>query len=148
MRRAKSATAFNREQLFTKTELIELLASISINDVWSAEYQTFDKTNDWQKELAVTIHGLSVAKASDYIKKHFGTFEKTNRTIIGHKINPVSDNNYYLVRDLAVHFDLLEKVKGVNEAENRSIRNLDVNTSTIFFKLVLFSLVKSSNAHL
>lgn len=44
--RSKSATAFDREQAFTKTELIELFANISINDVWSAQYQTFGKTKE------------------------------------------------------------------------------------------------------
>lgn len=137
-KRSKSATAFDREQSFTRTELIELFANISINDVWSAEYQTFDKSKEWQKELTTTIQGLSVDKAGEYIKKNFGSFGKINRTIIGHKINPDSDNNYYMVRDLAIHFDLLNEGKSVHEAHSQSIRKLDVNS----FKFLIFNGVK------
>lgn len=128
VKRSKSATAFDCEQTFTKTELIELFANLSVNDVWSAEYQTFDKTKEWQKELAATIQSLPVDKAGEYIKKNFASFGKTSRAIIGHKINPNSDNNYYTVRDLAVHFDLLENRKSVQEAQNQSIRKIDVNS--------------------
>lgn len=128
VQRAKSATAFDREQPFTKTELIELFANISINDVWSAEYQTFDKTKEWPKELADTIQSLSVEKAAGYIKKNFITFGKTNRRIIGHKITSNSDNNYYMVHDLNIYFDLLQGGKSVHEAQRQSIRNIDVNS--------------------
>lgn len=127
-KRSKSATAFDQEQTFTKTELIELFACISINDVWSAQYQTFNKTAEWEKELAVTIQGLTVDQAAEYIKKNFGSFGKTSRTIVGHKINQSSGNNYYMVRDLAIHFDLLQEGKSIQEAEKRSIRNIDVNS--------------------
>lgn len=127
-KRSKSATAFDQEQTLTKTELTELFANISISDVWSAEYQTFDKTKEWQKELAETIQGLTVYKASDYVKKNFGSFGKVNRKIIGHKINSNSVNNSYIVRDLTIHFELLEEGVNVNMAERQSIRNLDVNS--------------------
>lgn len=127
-KRSKSATSFDQEQTLTKTELIELFANISINDVWSAQYQTFDKTKEWQKELAETIQGLTVHKASDYKKKNFSSFGKVTRAIIGHKINPNSVNNYYMVRDLAIHFDLLAEGVDVDIAHKQSIRNLDVNS--------------------
>lgn len=138
LKRAKSATSFIREETFTKTQLIELFASISVNDVWSAQYQTFDKSKEWQRKLAENIQRLSVDEASKFINKNFGTFGKINRTIIGHKINHVSTNNYYLVRDLAIHFCHLEKGKEVEEAENESIRNLDVNT----LQFLIFNNVK------
>lgn len=50
-KQSKSASAFNREEAFTKTELIELFSNISINDVWSAHYQTYDKTKEWSKKV-------------------------------------------------------------------------------------------------
>lgn len=128
MKRSKSATAFDREQLFTKTELIELFASISINDVWSAQYKTFEKSTQWHKELAVEIKNKTVEEASTYIKNNFKSFGKADRMIIGHKISPNSDNNYYIVRDLSIHFDCLNDGKSIHEAESKSIRNLDVNT--------------------
>lgn len=128
MQRSKSATAFNRVETFTKTELIELFACISINDVWSAEYLTFDKTKEWPINLTKTIQKLPVDDAVKYIKQNFGSFGKVSRSIIGHKVNPVSDNNYYTVRDLAVHFELLEGGKSVDIAHNQSIRKLDVNS--------------------
>lgn len=95
--------------------------------MWSAQYQTYDKT-EWPTNLAETIHGMSVDKASTYIKNKFGSFGKINRTIIGHKVNPNSDNNYYMVRDLTIHFDLLKEGKSISAAHSQSIRNLDVNS--------------------
>lgn len=127
-KRSKSATAFNQEQQFTKTELIELFANMSIHDVWSAQYQTLNKTKEWQRELARTIKGQKINEASDYIKKNFASFGKVNRTIIGHKINPTSVNNYYIVRDLTIHFDLLQEGKSEQDAHSQSIRSLDVNS--------------------
>lgn len=126
--RSKSATAFDQEKKLTKTELIELFAAMSVNDVWSAEYETFDKSAEWQKELATTIHGLSIEKAGEYIKKNFKSFGKSSRSMIGHKINPNSDNNYYTVRDLNIHFNLIEDGVDVEIAQKKSIRNLDVNS--------------------
>lgn len=127
-KRSKSATAFNQEQQFTKTELIQLFADMSIHEVWSAQYQTFNKTNEWQRELARTIKGQKIDEASEYIKKNFASFGKVSRTIIGHKINPTSVNNYYMVRDLTIHFDLLQEGKSMQDAHSQSIRNLDVNS--------------------
>lgn len=125
---AKSATEFDREQSLTKTELIELFAKLSINDVWSAEYKSLDKSNEWQNELASKIQSLPIDEASVYIKKNFGSFGKTNRSIVGNKINHTSDNNYYLIHDLEIYFDLLKEGKSVQEADKQSIRNLDVNS--------------------
>lgn len=133
IKRSKSATSFNRVEKFTKTQFIELFARISINDVWSAQYETFDKSEEWQLDLASTIHGLPIPEASKYIKKNFKSFGKTNRSIIGHKINTDSVNNYYMVRDLEIHFDLLEEGVDVKIAEKKSIRNLDVNSLQYFY---------------
>lgn len=127
-KRSKSANAFDREEVYTKTKLIELFAALSPNDVWSAQYQTYDKSNEWQKKLAETIQNQTTAEASTYIKQNFGSFGKIDRTIIGHKISQNSNNNYYMVRDLEIHFNLLNDDKSVDEAHRQSIRNLDVNT--------------------
>lgn len=127
-KRSKSATAFIREEISTKTNLIELFSTISTNDVWAAEYETYDKSDDWQKEVASTIRELSIDKAGEFIKKNFKSFGKTKRFIIGHKINPNSDNNYYTVRDLSIHFDNLNEGKTISESESKSIRKLDVNS--------------------
>lgn len=127
-KRSKSATEFDREEVFTKTELIELFAKISVNDVWSAMYKTYDKTNEWPNDIVEIIKGLTTVKASEYVKRNFMTFGKADRTIIGHKINHDSNNNYYMVRDLQIHFDLLDKGVNVKAAYRQSIRSLDVNT--------------------
>lgn len=126
--RSKSATAFDEEQTVTKNKLMNLFANISTNDVWSAEYQTFDKTKEWYKELAQTIQGLPADKAGDYIKKNSRSFGKVNRKIIGRKINIDSINNYYMVHDLAKHFEIIEEGCGSDFAMDHSIRNLDVNS--------------------
>lgn len=81
-----------------------------------------------QKKWVETIQGLTVDKADAYIKKNFGSFGKVNRTIVGHKIKPNSDNNLYMVRDLTIHFDLLKEGKDVDAAHSQSIRNLDINS--------------------
>lgn len=59
--------------------------------------------------MASTIRELSIDKAGKYIKKNFESFGKTERHIIGHKINPNSENNYYTVRDLSIQFDNLNE---------------------------------------
>lgn len=136
-RRAKSATFFDRVEPVTKTELMEIFSKLSIHDVWSAEYEILDKSKDWQKELAKIIQNQSADEASNYIKKNFKSFGKLARTIIGHKIETDSMNNYYTVRDLEVHFNLLND-RFVSEAENQSIRKLDVNT----IQYLIFNSVK------
>lgn len=137
-KRSKSATSFDREKALTKTELMELFSNISVHDVWSAQYQVFDKSKEWQKELAEEIQSLTTEEASKYIKKNFKSFGKVERTIIAHKITINSKNNYYTVRDLEIHFNCLNEGKRVQEAENQSIRNLDVNT----IQYLIFNSVK------
>lgn len=39
------------------TEKIALFANLSINDVWSAQYQIYDKAKDWTNNLVETIQG-------------------------------------------------------------------------------------------
>lgn len=127
-KRSKSATSFNREEALTKTELMELFSNISVHDVWSAEYKVFDKSKEWQNELAKESQSLTTEEAGKYIKKKSKSFGKVERTIIAHKITTNSKNNYYTVRDLEIHFNCLNERKTVEEAQNQSIRNLDVNT--------------------
>lgn len=52
---SKSATAFDRVEKFTKTELIKLFADISVNDVWSAQYQTFAIHIDIRKPFFLNL---------------------------------------------------------------------------------------------
>lgn len=137
-KRAKSATHFNREEALTKTELVELFSKLSVHDVWSVKYKILDKSKDWQNELAKIIQNLSTDEASIYIKKNFKSFGKVERTIIGHKIETNSKNNYYLARDLEIHFNLLNEGKTVQESKDQSIRNLDVNT----IQYLIFNSVK------
>lgn len=128
IKRSKSATAFDQVKQFTKTQLVELFASISVNDVWSAEVKKYDKTDKWHKDLCEIIQGLPTGEASKFIKENFESFGKTSRRIIGHKINSNSVNNYYMVRDLEIHFGLIEEGVDVKIAQKNSIRNLDVNS--------------------
>lgn len=128
MKRSKSATSFNQVEKFTKTQFIELFTRLSTNDIWSAEYETFDKSEEWELDLTTTIQKLPFPKACKYIKKNFKSFGKRNRTIIGHKINTDSGNNYYMVRDLEKHFELMDNGVDVDIAKKESIRNLDVNS--------------------
>lgn len=123
-KRSKSATAFDQEQRLTKTKLINLFAGISINDVWSAQCQIFDHTEEWHDELAQTIQGLTAEKAGEYIKKNFRSFGKVSRNIIGCKINCNSVNS----NDLENHFELMDSGVNSSIALNDSIRNLDVNS--------------------
>lgn len=114
-KRSKSATSFDREEALTKTELMELFSNISVHDVWSAVYEVFDKSEEWQNELAKEIQSLTTEEASKYIKKKFKSFGKVERTIIAHKITTNSKNNYYTVRDLEIHFNCLNEGKRVQE---------------------------------
>lgn len=128
IKRSKSATAYDEIQEFTKTQLIELFANISVNDVWSAEFEKYDESDKWHRDLCEIIQGLHNIEASKFIKENFKSFGKINRRIIGHKVNTTSDNNYYIVRDLEILFDMLEEGILVEIAQKRSIRNLDVNS--------------------
>lgn len=129
---AMSATQYNNLETATKTELIKLFNDISLNDIWYATYLKQDTDTDWADELVTKLTSMSKADALAYVKKENSKFGKTTRKLIGQKILPSSDNNYYLVRDLQIYFDELEKrgkKLGYTKAANsKSIRNLDVNT--------------------
>lgn len=71
---------------------------------------------------------MAKGEAIDYVRKDIKKFGKTLRLLKGQKLSVSSDNNYYLVRDLEIYFDELEKSPNITEAAKKSIRNLDVNT--------------------
>lgn len=124
----KSASMFNTEEKLTKTELIQLFSVLSINEVWSAEFHKQETDGNWQEELISKIQGMHKDEAVKYMKNEFATFGKVVRKMRGQKLTLTSNNNYYLVRDLDVYFDGLEKSSDVITAEKKSIRNLDMNT--------------------
>ena len=125
---ATSATAYTSQKKATKTELIELFSILSLNDIWFAVYYTQDKDNSWQEKMVEEIQSMDRDNALKFMKKGFTTFGKTMREIVGQKINLKSDNNYYTVRDLKIHFDELSDSCTPSMAEKKSIRKLDVNT--------------------
>lgn len=138
---ATSATLYVDEKKATKTELIKIFSSLSINDIWNATYLIQDKNENWQEELATKIQSMDKKDAVKYIKKDFATFGKVERRMVGQKISPNSDNNYYLVRDLNIHFDALEEGVNVAVAAKNSIRQLDVNTlQTLIFNSIKYVL--------
>lgn len=124
---ATSATSYTIEKKATKTELIELFSNLSLNDIWFAIYYTQDKDSGWQEKIVEKIQSLDKDKALKFVTNDFRTFGKTKRELVGQKINLKSDNNYYTVRDLNVHFEELSII-GHELAAKKSIRNLDVNT--------------------
>lgn len=124
---ATSATAYTSEKKATKTELIELFSNLSLNDIWFAIYYTHDKDSGWQEKMIEKIQSMNKDNAMEFVKNEFKTFGKTKRELVGQKINLKSDNNYYIVRDLNIHFDEL-LISGPMTAAKKSIRNLDVNT--------------------
>lgn len=124
---ATSAATFSIKKKATKTELFELFSRLSCNDIWSAVYYIQDKDVSWQEKLIQKIKSFSEEDALKYIKKDFPTIGKTRREMIGQKVLLTSDNNYYTVRDLSVHFEELETNKP-EIAAKKSIRMLDVNT--------------------
>lgn len=69
MKRSKSATQFDVEETLTKTDLINLFSKISEHEVWSAQYETFDKSTDWPKKLVAEIQQMAKEEATAYIKK-------------------------------------------------------------------------------
>lgn len=125
---ATSATMFSEEKKITKTALIKLFSSLSINDIWSAVFYKQETDQNWQEELVAKIQGMQKDDAVKYVKNESNTFGKIIRELKGQKISVTSDNNYYLVRDLYIYFDCLEESSSVLKAEEKSIRNLDVNT--------------------
>lgn len=124
---ATSATVYTSERKATKTYLIELFSSLSLNDIWFATFFKQNTDNNWQDELVTKIQSMEKDNAVKFVKKDFNTFGKSLRELVGQKITLKSDNNYYMVRDLKLHFDELN-TKNLKEAAKKSIRNLDVNT--------------------
>lgn len=124
---ATSATVYTSERKATKTYLIELFSSLSVNDIWFATFFKQNTDNNWQDELVAKIQSMEKDDAVKFVKKDFNTFGKSLRELVGQKITLKSDNNYYMVRDLKLHFDELN-TKDLKEAAKKSIRNLDVNT--------------------
>lgn len=98
-----------------------------MNDIWFATFFKQNTDNNWQDELVAKIQSMEKDDAVKYVKKDFNTFGKSLRELVGQKITLKSDNNYYMVRDLKLHFDELN-TKNLKEAAKKSIRNLDVNT--------------------
>lgn len=127
-KRSISATHFDTEEKITKTQIIEIFAKLSIHDVWCMEFKIYDNTTNWPTILSEKIKKMEVTEASEYIKNNFQSFGKIERKMIGQKVEMDSDNNYYLVRDLTIHFELLDKNSQIETAYKQSIRKVDVNS--------------------
>lgn len=138
---SKSASIFETEEKLTKTELIKLFSIISVNDVWSAVFYKQETSENWQEELVSKIQGMRKDDAVKYMKKEFYTFGRVVREMRGRKISHTSNNNYYLVCDLDIYFDEMERTSNIATAEKSSIRYLDVNTiQSIIFNGVKYKL--------
>lgn len=124
---ATSATAYTIEKKATKTELIEIFSSISINDIWSAVYYTLDKDDSWSEKIVEKIQLMGKDTAMKFVEKNFSTFGKIERNLVGQKLVLKSNNNYYTVRDLSIYFDEM-LISNPTNAAKKSIRKLDVNT--------------------
>lgn len=122
-----SATSYTSQKKATKTELIELFSNLSVNDIWHATFFKQDQDENWQAELVAKIQSMEKDVAVKYVKKEFTKFGKILRDLVGQKIVSKSNNNYYMVRDLNLHFDELNTNDPAIAAKN-SIRRLDVNT--------------------
>lgn len=125
---ALSASIFDHEKKVTKTNMITLFAGLSKNDIWSAVFYKRETDKNWQEKLVDDIKGMQKDAAVKYVKKNFESIGKAMRELKGQKISMVSDNNYYMVRDLNIYFDELEKSSSTVTAEEKSIRKLDVNS--------------------
>lgn len=125
---ATSMSTFASVEKVTKTVLIELFSNLSVNDIWFATFLKQEQEKNWQEELVGTIQSMEKEEAVKFVKKDFATFGKVKRELAGQKIALKSPNNYYMVRDLNIYFDELEKCNSVDQAARTSIRNLDVNT--------------------
>lgn len=137
---ATSATSFTSERKACKTELVELFSNLSVNDIWFATFLKQNTEQNWQEQLVNKIQSMKKDDAVKYVKKDFTTFGKIARELVGQKIALKSDNNYYMVRDLNIYFDELT-TNGVETAEKKSIRQLDVNTiQTLIFNGVKYIL--------
>lgn len=137
---ATSATLYTSERKATKTELIELFSSLSLIDIWFVMYYTQDKDNTWHERIVEKIQSMDKNDAMKFVKNDFTTFGKTMRELVGQKIHLKSDNNYYTVRDLNMHFEELTNTVPTI-ASKRSIRKLDVNAlQCLIFNGVKYSL--------
>lgn len=125
---ASSATLFNQEKKVTKTDLITLFSELSKNDIWKAVFYKRETEKKWEEELVAEIKAMQQDDVVQYIKKNFETIGKVSREMIGQKLFQMSDNNYYLVRDLDIYFDELQKSSKPTMADKKSIRKLDVNS--------------------
>lgn len=124
---ASAATSYVNEVKATKTELIKLFSNLSLNDIWFAIYYIKDKDNSWQEEMVEKIQSMDKVNALQFVKNNFNTFGKVKRELIGQKVHLNSNNNYYVVKDLNIHFDELSFGTEPSLASKISIRNLDVN---------------------
>lgn len=112
----------------TKTDLITLFSELSKNDIWKAVFYKRETEKKWEEELVAEIKAMQQDDVVQYIKKNFETIGKVSREMIGQKLFQMSDNNYYLVRDLDIYFDELQKSSKPTMADKKSIRKLDVNS--------------------
>lgn len=138
-----SGTSFTSQKKATKTELIELFSNLSVNDIWSATFFKQDLESNWSVELVTKIQSMEKDVAEKYVKKNFTKFGKILRDLVGQKIVSKSDNNYYMVRDLNVHFNELIVHNDPETAAKNSIRRLDVNMlQSLIFNNVKYTLKK------
>lgn len=136
-----SATIFSEEEQVTKTHLIQLFSTISINHIWTAEFYKYDTDKSWSEKLVTKIQQMEKGVAIDYVKRDISKFGKISRALKGQKLSVSSDNNYYHVRDLEIYFEELEKSSNIANAAKKSIRNLDVNTiQSLIFNGVKYTL--------
>lgn len=136
-----SMSTYATVEKVTKTTLIELFSHLSLNDIWFASFLKQDLESNWQEEIVQQIRSMNQEEAVKYVKKDFATFGKVERKLSGQKIALKSANNYYMVRDLNIYFDELEKSNSVDQAAKASIRNLDVNTlQSLIFNNVKYEL--------
>lgn len=136
-----SMSTYASVEKVTKTTLIKLFSNLSVNDIWFASYLKQDNEKQWQEELVERIRSMEQEEAVKYVKKDFATFGKVERELAGQKIALKSANNYYMVRDLNIYFNVLEKSKSIDQAAKASIRNLDVNTlQSLIFNNVKYEL--------
>lgn len=127
---AMSASAFRTVVKVTKTEIIEIFATIPFSDIWTATFYKKNIETDWAMNFVKEITKMSVEKAAAYTRSNIDTINKTERTMTGKKNSIKPNNNMYSVRDLVLYFDELTKSKDVKSAEKCSFRYLDVNSIT------------------
>lgn len=140
LKEAKSATAYDDNKVITKTQLKEIIDALSINDVWSVGYKKRVANNYWSSELWEDLQDMEDDEAASYIKKNYTTFGQVNRYLTCQKIVHNSINDYYTVRDLERHFELLERY-GSDKAFEEPLQSLDLNSiQYLIFNKVRYSL--------